>query len=316
MQTVRWGIIGAGNIAHRFTKSLQQTSNGKLTAISGRNNEKMQTFAASYDVDKIYLSHEELINDPEIDAIYIALPHFLHFPYIQKCLKAHKPVLCEKPAVLTGKEAEEICKLAKEENVLFMEALKSRFLSCYQEVKKMHRTMGKLTHIELVNTFEFPKEKYNQTYITRSDQGGGILWDSGCYLLSFMLDFVKGDVVIDDVKRTLVNGVDGRVECSMHVDDVDVSLKASLLESEGQNAVMTYENGEIRVPLPHRPSEFTVTKDSHTSTFSFPYIIDDFYAQIVHFMNLLKEGKKESDIMSLDTTVQIAQLFDAIRSYY
>ena len=91
---IRWGILGAGKIATRFAASLEQEPNSILKAIAVRKEEKARQFQEKFEVEKIYLDYDALIEDEEIDAIYLSLPHGLHKDWAIKALKAHKAVLC------------------------------------------------------------------------------------------------------------------------------------------------------------------------------------------------------------------------------
>ena len=105
---IRWGILGAGRIADRFAASLELEDNCTLYAISGRNEEKLNAFKEKHPCEKVYLSHEEMLKDPDIDAVYVAVPHHMHKEWSIKALNAKKPVLCEKPAALNEQEVIEI----------------------------------------------------------------------------------------------------------------------------------------------------------------------------------------------------------------
>lgn len=97
---IRWGILGAGKIAYRFASSLEQEADSVLAAISCRSQEKADRFAQAHPVEKIYIGYEKLLADPQIDAIYLALPHGLHEEWAIRAIQAGKAVLCEKPAAL------------------------------------------------------------------------------------------------------------------------------------------------------------------------------------------------------------------------
>ena len=137
MECIRWGILGAGSIAHRFAAALERVEGAELVAISGRNAERLSAFAEKHRVDmgKCYASasdngwkaHERLLLDDDVDAVYIALPHGLHATWSCRALSAGKAVLCEKPAVLAGAQADEVARAARESGALFMEAMKPRF---------------------------------------------------------------------------------------------------------------------------------------------------------------------------------------------
>lgn len=98
---IRWGIIGAGRIAHRFVAALQNETDSQLYAISCRTQGKADAFACQYGNIKAYAGFDHIVNDPDVDAVYISVPHAYHKEWIIQCLKAGKPVLCEKPLCLS-----------------------------------------------------------------------------------------------------------------------------------------------------------------------------------------------------------------------
>lgn len=110
---INWGILGAGHIAHRFAKSLAHVEDAKLYAVSRRSMEKAREFGDLYNSEVYYDNNQNLLNDPNIDVVYIALPHQLHLEWAQKALKAGKAVLCEKPAALTSLEMKQIAEVAR-----------------------------------------------------------------------------------------------------------------------------------------------------------------------------------------------------------
>lgn len=134
---VKWGIIGLGNIAARFAKSLQKSNEGILYAVASRNSNKSKKFATNFNAKKAYDNYEDLLNDANIDVVYIALPHDLHKEWAVNSLKKKKGVLCEKPVALCAKEMIEIQKAAIENKAFFMEAMKTRFLPAMEELKKV-----------------------------------------------------------------------------------------------------------------------------------------------------------------------------------
>ena len=135
-KTINWGIIGLGNIAHKFATDLLTVEGAKLYAVASRNQEKADVFAAKYNAIKAYDSYETLAKNKIIDAVYIATPHALHKENTLLCLDNGIAVLCEKPFAMDSNEVHEMIAKAKEKNVLLMEALWTYFLPHYQYVLK------------------------------------------------------------------------------------------------------------------------------------------------------------------------------------
>ena len=122
---MKWGIIGAGIIAKRFAQSQSDIENSCVYAISARNKEKREAFKQQYGVEHAYSTPLEVLEDPQVEAVYIALPHHKHYEWCKEAILHHKAVFVEKPACLHTQEMEELLTLAKQEKVLFMEGMKS-----------------------------------------------------------------------------------------------------------------------------------------------------------------------------------------------
>lgn len=183
---IRWGIIGLGNIALRFAKSLSYSNEGKLYAIASRTKEKRNEFYDKYNCEKVYENYNELLRDEEVDAVYIALPHGFHKHWSIEALRHKKAVLCEKPVGINSEEMIEIKKEALLNSTFFMEAMKTRFIPIISDIKRMIRNkeIGDITAIEanFCNNVENIKPG---SYLLDKEQGGALL-DVGIYPLSFV----------------------------------------------------------------------------------------------------------------------------------
>ena len=123
MRKIKWGVLGTAGIARGCTiPGMQQAENCEMYAIAGRSIEKAEAFRAEFGFQKAYGSYEALLNDPEVEAVYIPLPNELHCEWAVKALNAKKHVLCEKPLAPTLEEIERMIAAANENGVLLMEA--------------------------------------------------------------------------------------------------------------------------------------------------------------------------------------------------
>ncbi|HEX9827888.1 MAG TPA: Gfo/Idh/MocA family oxidoreductase, partial [Flavobacteriaceae bacterium] len=150
LKKIRWGIIGLGNIAHKFAQDIMTVEGCELYAVASRSQEKANTFASEYNVPKAYSSYEALANDVQVDAVYIATPHSLHKENTILCLEKGIAVLCEKPFAMNLEQVSEMIAVAKTQNVLLMEALWTYFLPHYQYVLKTleNKTYGNFLKME------------------------------------------------------------------------------------------------------------------------------------------------------------------------
>ena len=187
MKKIKWGVLGTAGIARKQTiPGMQEASNCELYAIAGRSLEKAEDFKQQFGFEKAYGSYEELLQDEEVEAVYIPLPNTLHYEWTIKALEAKKHVLCEKPLAPTEDVANKMIEAAKKNGVFLMEAfayLHSPFTKAIkQEVE--NKTIGDVIYMESA----FMTSSYDLTNIRmRKDTLGGALHDLGCYNTSQIL---------------------------------------------------------------------------------------------------------------------------------
>ena len=134
---LRFGILSTSSVAPRFIGGLDACGGGTVQAIASRTIEKASEFAAKYNIPKAYGSYEELVSDPDIDVVYVAMVNSLHYTWVKQSLLAGKNVICEKPFTLDAKEAAELFDLAAEKGLFLVEAQKSVFLPVMNEIRKL-----------------------------------------------------------------------------------------------------------------------------------------------------------------------------------
>jgi len=181
---LRWGVIGAGNIAHAFCKGVQHSKTGELAAVGSRSQEKADEFASKYDGMTAHGSYEALLADGTVDAVYIATPHPMHAEWAIKTAEAGKHVLCEKPASVTLAEAQAMINAAEENDVFFMEAFMYR---CHPHTQKIYdlvaeKTIGEVRMIQA--SFGFHAGFNPDGRLFSNDLAGGGILDVGCYPVS------------------------------------------------------------------------------------------------------------------------------------
>jgi predicted dehydrogenase len=311
---IRWGILGGGNIARRFAQSMEDVSGSRITAVSCRSREKAEDFAGRYGIERAFGSHESLLEDDQVDAIYLALPHGLHCRWAVRALKAGKAVLCEKPAAMSEEEMRLIAGTARECGVLFMEAMKTRFIPAYREVKRRigEGAIGEVVSVETSLCNAMPFDSARPTYHTDPSQGGALL-DVGIYCACYLEDFLRGDPVLKDLKAEFQGGVDFYADAELAFSSGRGRLTCAFDRAEPRRALITGTKGKILVEELHRPRELTVFTGARKEKVLIPYEVDDFYGEIVHFADCLKKGRKESPVMPFDASIRCARILDRIR---
>lgn len=183
---IRWGILGTGMIAEKFARDLPRSRSGTLAAVASRSVEKAEAFLGAVgDSASAFGSYEELVSDPSVDAVYIALPNAFHREWTLAALASGKHVLCEKPLALDADEATEMFAAAAAANRLLMEATMYRALPQTRLLLDTIRS-GRIGEPRLLRanfTFSRPADPSDARY--RPGPGGGSLMDVGIYCIDF-----------------------------------------------------------------------------------------------------------------------------------
>jgi len=313
-KTIKWGILGLGKIAHKFAKDLNTLSGVELHAVASRSQEKADDFANQFGAKKSYDSYEKLAKDPDIDAVYIATPHSYHKEYSILCLQHKKAVLCEKAFAMNSEEVSEMIQVSKENNVLLMEALWTRFLPHYQYVIDLVRSkkFGKVKILQA--DFGFYQQFDIQNRLFRKEVGGGSLLDIGIYPIFAALSTLGIPTKIEAKATFFENGADSTCSMTFHYKESIAYLKSTLLEPSPTEAVFTFEEAIVTVHKPfHGPSSVTILKDGKYETLDFNYQTLGYTFEIEHFNNLLLNHKKESDLMTFEFSKNLISTLDTVR---
>ena len=190
---VNWGVLGTAKIAANCTiPGMLKADNVNLYAIAGRKEEKVNDYKERFGFQKGYVGYEKLLEDDNVQAVYIPLPNHLHYEWVIKALNAGKHVLCEKPLALNEKEAREMFETAKKNNVYLMEAyayLHGEYMEALRnEIKD--KTIGDIRYIESA----FVTQGYTEDVRLYKEMGGGAAYDLGCYCTTMFLSLIDSEV--------------------------------------------------------------------------------------------------------------------------
>ena len=185
-EPVRWGVVGCSWFALTHVIPVMEQANlSKLTAISSRTLSKAQDAAEKFNIPKAYGSYEDLLSDPDIDAVYIPLPNGFHAEWSIKAMRAGKHVLCEKPLTVNAEEARNVQAVRDETGLFCLEAFASRFNPVFAKAVEIAQSgvLGDLRFMHTVSTYYMnPQDPANVRL--RADIGGGALYDMGCYAIN------------------------------------------------------------------------------------------------------------------------------------
>ena len=321
-----WGIIGPGNIVKRMMATLPSVPNAELAAVGSRDAAKAQAFAKEYGFKKSYGSYTECIKDPNVQIVYIALPHPFHKPLAIEALEAGKAVLCEKPATINAAQMKTIAECARKNNVFYMEGMWSRFFPVNKAVKAIIDS-GRAGMVTLIDA-DFGFGSWNnlksadpESRLFAPELGGGSLLDIGVYTASYC-DYMKNGMPPVEIKALSTKtstGVDGMAAFIMKYPDGCISMqRSSIVQTTRTNAMIYCEKCTIEVPGFWHPTKAFVTwKDaSITETIEIPLVHgagEGFYYECEEVMRCLDAGLTESPLMTLNDSIRVMEQLDAVR---
>lgn len=255
-EKVRWGIFSTAFIGRsQVIPAIFRAENAEVAAIASRS-DKVYATAKELNIPKAYESYEELLRDPDIDAVYIPLPNHLHKEWTLKAAQHGKHVLCEKPAALTADEAEEMIEACRANNVKFTEAFMYQLHPQHARVKELIAS-GEIGEIKLIkSSHSFYLENREGDIRMDKAMGGGSLYDVGCYSVQVVRHLLDAEpaTVQAIAKRDPKSGVD--LSAFVHMDfdsDIQAVFDSSFDVTNRQEYEVVGTKGIIRVPFAFRP---------------------------------------------------------------
>jgi len=324
MKKVNFGVIGLGRIANDFCNDLVKSDNARLCAVASRSEAKSKDFANKYGAEKAYDSYKLLVEDEDIDIVYIATPHVFHKDISIMCMERGKSVLCEKPAGVNEKELLEIIECAKQNNVFFMEGMWTRFFPISQKLIEIvkNNELGEIRHIEA----NFGFGSWNDINIKNAEHrlfspalAGGAILDVGIYPIAFTT-WLKGKAPenIQTFAKITPLGVDGNTTAIFSYDDNCLAmLQCSVCQQTSSYGRIYFDNGSIELDRFYKPYCMKITHNDGTSENT----IDDyqklgyhgFIYEIEHVIECLNKGLKMSPYYTWEDSLEIVRIMDIMR---
>lgn len=315
MNKIRFGLIGLGKITSTFAKVLNTVEGVELAAVASRDIERSSRFARKFNTKKALASYEEVINDPDVDVVYIGLTHNFHFEYTKKCLEAYKPVLCEKPLVITQKQAEELVSLAKKNNTFLMEAMWTRCMPAYIKAQEWVLA-GKIGQVKLITANFSYRTDYDPNHRNFSkDTDGGSLYDVGIYPIDFAMGILhEHPQSVTGSALLAPNGVDESAAFSMKfASDALANLACGFNVRAMEEATIYGTKGRIVLENCYGPQRCILCDEKGRKIEKFEKRVPHgFEYEIRHCAQLIREGKIESDLIPWADTIASAGIFDTL----
>lgn len=315
---IRWGILGCGKIANKFAGDLKFVQDAELKAVASRSAAKLESFAREHQAPLTFDSYEGLVTCADVDAIYVATPHGLHYEHVLLCVNHNKSVLCEKAFALNLRQAREMVELARNKKVFVMEAFWTKFIPQYQAVIDILRS-GRLGKVKLIQAdfgFKAPEPKAQRLY--DPVLGGGSLLDIGIYPVFLAQSVLGRPTDVHALISPFESGVDEQCVMTLKFGDgalavlsstfaADTPVEAMVAGTEGRVVMRNrFHNAQATVEVVIGKQEPEIIEVHTEPGFGYQF-------EIRHVNECLRKGLVESPVMTHDDTLMLMETLDRIR---
>ena len=316
MKKIRFGIVGTGNIAHRFASAIANVKEAELTAVASRKQETADSFGDEFSIPYRFGSYEDMAKSDVIDVAYIAVPHSGHNPCSCLMMNNGKHVICEKPAAVNYREAREMTECAKKNGVFFMEAMWARLVPGTLKLLEMiaDGVLGEIKGVEGKFCYTLDEDEMDH-HVLKPEHGGGSTLDVGVYGLSFASWYLGRDaeriVAMDDD----IGAVDGHTCVMIKYKSGAIAQLSSAINLRKPNEGYVYgTKGYVKLNRFYAPEklEFHLNSGEEFNVDT-PYAGNGFEEQIKHVCDCVSAGLTESPVNTFDQTLFIMKQADDIR---
>ena len=314
---IKFGIIGTSSISEKFIDALQNTNGCKAYAILSRDENKGKNFAEKFGVTKVYTELKKMLEDIEIDAIYIASPNGKHFEQAKLSLEAKKNVICEKPIVPTVKEFDILKDIALKNSVVLMEAMRPTTNPNFKIIKENLDKIGIVRQVMLKYcqySSRYDKLKSGEiTNIFDKSMAGGALYDIGVYPLYFTLAMFGEPKNYTGSNYLLSTGVDGCGTLLLNYDDKVAVVSYSKITDEKTPSEIIGEKGSIVIDKVSSVKGITIKyRDGKEENIGTTLYENDMRYEIEEFIKTINSKKVESELNNFTVSRKCVEIMEAL----
>lgn len=311
------GILGAGHISEIIADTLNKLDSFEPYAIASRDIERANAFGDKFNIEKRYGSYEELVNDPEVELIYIATTNNLHAEHAKLCINAGKACLVEKPFSYNTATANEVFKLAEEKGVFCGEAMWIRFLPLYQALMDIlkRNVIGRVNCLQCSLGYDLRKKER----MVKPELAGGALLDLGVYPLNLMkMVYGKYPELLTSSVARLETGVDAEELLNFnYTTGQNANAVVSMMYKADNNARIYGTSGYIEIININNPEKINIYKGDGELLSDIPIPdrqITGYEYEFILARDAIILGKTETNIMPHADTLTVLGIMDTLRS--
>ncbi|HEX3029995.1 MAG TPA: Gfo/Idh/MocA family oxidoreductase, partial [Clostridia bacterium] len=287
-------------------------------AVGSRSKERAEAFAQKFGILSAYGSYEEVVNDPEVDIVYIATPHPAHKEGALMSLKAGKAVLCEKPFTVNASDTEEVIGIAREKKLFLMEAMWTRFLPSRVKAREWIKKGAIGEILMFKGDFGFRTVYEPEGRLLNPNLAGGALLDVGIYPISFasMLFGTQPSEILSMAHIGSTNVDEQFAAIFRYSEGRMASITAAVRAELGNDAEIIGTEGKIRIPHCWWADSAALIVGEKVEIYESPYMVNGYEYEAIEAVNCLNEGKLESEVMPLDESLEIMKTLDKMRGQW
>jgi predicted dehydrogenase len=315
---LRWGIIGTGQIAKKFAIGLTSAPNHQLVAVGSRSAENGKTFGDTFNVPTRHTSYQALVNDPDVDAVYIGTPHPDHKASALLAMGAGKPVLCEKPLTVNAGETRELIEFSQKHNVFLMEAMWNRMQPSYYWIREQIAN-GEIGDVRLLSGAVGWYGTFNRNFRMYSPElAGGILLDCGVYIVSLSSHLLGTPNQIASLATLGETAVDEQGSVSLgHESGALTSIAMSIQTDPGSGIRISGTKGTLVLDSVWWPSKIVKQlKGQPAEEIAFDLIGNGYQYEAQEVALGVSKGAIESPLMTHAESLSIMQTMDSLRAQW
>ena len=312
---MKFAILAPGKIANSMAKAVSGIEKIERYAVASRDQERADIFAKKWGFEKAYGSYEAMVEDPQVELVYVASPHSHHYEHAKLCLEHGKHVLVEKAFTVNAQQAEELIRLSREKHLLLAEAIWTRYMPSRNMINEILASgvLGKVTSLTANLGYILPHVERMQN----PELAGGALLDWGVYPINFALMAFQGEV--KEVHAAAVmspKGVDWVNSMTFIFEDGKMAvLHSDMLAQTDRQGVISGDKGYLEVQNINNCEEIRVfdLDRKMTACYHVPEQINGYEYEVLSCIKAIEEGKVECPEMPHSETLRVMKLLDGIR---
>ena len=327
MKKIRFGVVGTNNISDWVIAGGRQDERFELVAVCSRTQEKADEFAAKHNIPHTFTSLEEMAKSPLIDAVYIATPNYVHAEQSILCMSHGKHVLCEKPFASNAGEVKQMIEAAKKYGVLLMEAMIATLNPNFAIVKNHLKDLGTIRrYFASYCQYSSRYDKFKEGIVLNAfkpELSNGAVMDIGVYTLYPLVALFGRPQKVEAQGIKLHTGVDGQGAINLLYEGMNATVLYSKIANSALPSEIEGEEGNLMMDKIHIiqnvnwiPRQVTGQGKQQANVMTSIGVELDkspCYYEMAEFMNLIEQGKLESEVNSHDNSLATMEIIDEVR---